>query len=70
VTGPNIKEANMFYDTLKSILGSSSIVNLHDAGKLQRQAELIDEIEIELDVLEQQLAEWECVCGVYEEEAA
>jgi hypothetical protein len=60
----------MFYDTLKSILGSSSVVNLHEATKMQRQAELLEEIEIELETLEQHLAEWECVCGVYEEEVA
>ena len=60
----------MFYDSLKTLLGSSSVINLHDASKLQRQAELLEEIEMEIETLEQHLAEWEAVCGFYEEDVA
>ena len=60
----------MLYDTLKSLLGSSSITNIEDAARLMRRNDALDELEVELESLEAELAEWESVCGVWDEEEA
>lgn len=60
----------MIYDTLKSLYGSASLINLEDASRLQRQQEALAEIEAELETLEAELAEWESACGFWDEDAA
>ena len=60
----------MFYDTLKSLLGSSSIANLEEASRIMRRNDTLESLEIEVESLEAELAEWESVCGVWSEEDA
>ena len=60
----------MLYDTLKSLLGSPSVLNLEEAARLQRRNDALAALEVELESLEQELAEWEAVCGVWDEDVA
>jgi len=60
----------MLYDTLKSLLGSASVVNIEDAARMARRNDVLESLEVELESLEAELAEWEAVCGVWSEEDA
>jgi hypothetical protein len=60
----------MFYDALKQLLGSPSVLNLEDAARMMRRNDALASLEVELDSLERELAEWELVCGVWSEEDA
>jgi hypothetical protein len=60
----------MLYDTLKSLLGSASVVNIDEAARMSRRNDVLESLEIEIETLEAELAEWESVCGVWSEEDA
>ena len=52
----------MIYDVLKAQLGSATLDLTH--------TKTLAALEIELETLEAELAEWESVCGVCDEDAA
>jgi hypothetical protein len=60
----------MFYDTLKQLLGAPAVLNLADAARMMRRNDALAELEVELESLESELAEWESACGVWDEEDA